>query len=85
MTNPGEEYHGPMPPGVKKIKRRKRESAESFNLRKARIRRNASAATKVEREKDWETKHPSDTPLQKFARVWEGASNSGTVDMRPEK
>lgn len=85
MTNPGEEYHGPMPPGVKAIKRRKNESAESFNLRKARIRREASAEVKAQREAKWEKDHPSDTPLQKFARVWEGESNSGTVNITLKK
>lgn len=84
MTNPGEEYHGPMPKFVKPIKRRKNEKSEAFNLRKARIRRAAFEIERARREAEWEKEHPSDTPLQKFARVWEGESNSGTVDMRPK-
>lgn len=70
VTNPGEEYHGPLPKGVKKITRRKRESASAFNSRKARIRREAFEVERARREAAWEAAHPSDTPLEKFKRVW---------------
>jgi hypothetical protein len=72
MTEKGEEYHGPMPPGVKKIKRRKRESTQAFNLRKARIRRKAMEDERARREAAYAAEHPSDSPMAKFERVWNG-------------
>lgn len=72
MTEKGEEYHGPMPPGVKPIKRRQRESAQAFNLRKARIRREAFEADRARREAEYAAEHPSDSPAEKFKRVWNG-------------
>lgn len=37
-----------------------------------------------DREAAWLSKHPADSPLTKFARVWEGDSNSGTVELTGE-
>lgn len=70
MTNPGESYKGSLPPGVRPIKRRKRETEQAFNLRKARIRKDALEKGKAANEAAFEAEHPSDTPLEKFKRVW---------------
>jgi ribosome assembly protein YihI (activator of Der GTPase) len=69
-TRPGEVYKGPLPKGTKRLRRRKTESEEDFNLRKAKTRKEAAAKAAAARAAEHTATHPSDHPLAKFARVW---------------
>lgn len=72
MPREGEEYTGTLPAGVKKLRRWKGESEKAFNQRKARTRSAAAEQAAAARDAAHQAKHPSDAPLEKFKRVWEG-------------
>jgi hypothetical protein len=69
---PGETYNGPLPKNVKRLRRRKGETAEGFNLRKAQVRKAAAEEVAAARAAEHSATHPSDHPMAKFARVWSG-------------
>jgi hypothetical protein len=69
---PGETYKGPLPKNVKRLRRRRHETAEEFNLRKAQVRKAAAEEAAAARAAEHTATHPSDHPLAKFARVWTG-------------
>lgn len=61
-----------LPPGVKRLRRKGNETKEEFNIRVSRAVAAAAEVEKTRREAVWEADHPSDTPLEKFKRVWNG-------------